>query len=152
MEFSLDGEEEDERVENIPIFWYMGISLDQTDDDWPSVWRNIMHSRLVCGRLGTLLRWEGEDTKTLESLYREVVQAILLYGLEAWVLLTSMSKRLEGTHTELLKLIMGKRVRSLGDRTWETLRTGGRGKSVGEDIHRVTSGNRGAVGGATSLI
>ena len=30
--------------------------------------------------------------------------------------------------------------------------TGGSGNPVGEDLHRSTAGNRGAVGGATSLI
>ena len=28
MEFSLDGEEGNERVENVPTFWYIGIPLD----------------------------------------------------------------------------------------------------------------------------
>ena len=31
-------------------------------------------------------------------------------------------------------------------------RTRGSGNAVGEDLHRATTGNRGAVGGATSLI
>ena len=33
MEFSLDWEEGDERVEIVPIFWYMGRPLYQTDDN-----------------------------------------------------------------------------------------------------------------------
>ena len=31
-----------------------------------------------------------------------------------------MTKRLEGTHTKFLQLIMGKQARRLGDGTWET--------------------------------
>ena len=31
-----------------------------------------------------------------------------------------MDKMLEGTHTDFLRLIMGKRVSRLGDGTWET--------------------------------
>ena len=93
-EFNLEGEEGDERVENVPTFRYMGRPIDQTDDDWTAVHRNIMRSRLVWGRLGTLLRREGADTKVQESFYMEVVQAILLYGSETWVLLVSMEKRI----------------------------------------------------------
>ena len=31
------------------------ITINYTDDDWPAVRRNIMHARLVWGRLGTLI-------------------------------------------------------------------------------------------------
>ena len=37
MEFSLDGEGGDKRVENVPTFQYLGIPLDQTDNDWKAV-------------------------------------------------------------------------------------------------------------------
>ena len=52
------------------------------------------------------------------SVYREVVQAILLYRLETFVLSASMAKRIEGTHTEFLRMITGKRAKRLGDGTW----------------------------------
>ena len=42
------------------------------------------------------------------SFYRAVVQAILLYGSETWVLLASMEKQIEGTHTDFLQMITGK--------------------------------------------
>ena len=54
--------------------------LDQIDDDFPAVRRNIMRARLDCGRLGTLLRWEGADPKVSEGFYRAVVQVVLLLG------------------------------------------------------------------------
>ena len=41
----------------------------------------------------------GGRKNMLASFYRAVVQAILLYGLETWVLLESIAKRIEGTHT-----------------------------------------------------
>ena len=55
IEFNLDGEEVDERVENVPTFRYMGRPLYQTDDDWTAVQRNIMHARSVRGSLGTII-------------------------------------------------------------------------------------------------
>ena len=59
MGFSLEGGEGKEGVENVKTFRYLGSPLDQRDDDWLAVRRNIMHARLVWGRLGTLLRREG---------------------------------------------------------------------------------------------
>ena len=55
MYFNLYGREGYDRVENVPTFRYLGKPLDQKDDDWPDVWRNIMHARLVWGGLGTLI-------------------------------------------------------------------------------------------------
>ena len=102
MDFNPDGEEGDERGENLPTFLYLGRPLDQMDDDWTAVQENIMHTRSVWGRLGTLLQREGEDPKVSESFNWEVVQAILLYRSETWVLLESMAKMIEGMHTEFL--------------------------------------------------
>ena len=99
MEFNLDREEGDERVENVPNFRYLGRPLDQTDDDWTDVRRNIMRARSVWGRLETLLRREGAETRVSEIFHRAVVQAILLYRSETWVFLASMTKRIEVTHT-----------------------------------------------------
>ena len=45
MEFSIYGEEGDERVENVTTFRYLGRLLDQTDDDWPAMRGNIMCAR-----------------------------------------------------------------------------------------------------------
>ena len=55
-----------------------------------------------------------------EIFYRAVVQAIPLYGSETWILSASMANRIEGTHTEFLKIITGNRAKQLGDGTWET--------------------------------
>ena len=52
-----------------------------------------------------------------EIFYRAVVHEIIVYGLEMWVLSVSMAKRVEGTHTEFLKLITGNRARRVGDGT-----------------------------------
>ena len=88
-------------------FQYLGSPLDQTDDDWPAMRRNTMHTRLFWGRLGTLLQREGAYPRVAAMFYRAVVQAILLYGSEIWVILIAMERKVEGTHTELLRQITG---------------------------------------------
>ena len=45
MDFSLEVEEADDMVESVEMFKYLGRILDQTDDDWPAVRRNIMCAR-----------------------------------------------------------------------------------------------------------
>ena len=84
-----------------------------------------MRARSVWGRLGTLIRQEGSKPRVSEIFYRVVVQAILLYGLETWVLSAEMAKRVDGTHTGFMRLITGMRERQLGDMTRETPGAGG---------------------------
>ena len=74
-------------------FRYLGSPLDQTDDDWPDMRQNSMHASLVWGRLGALLRREGAYPRVAEMFYRAVVQVVLLYRSEMWVLLASMRRK-----------------------------------------------------------
>ena len=48
---------------------------------------------------------------------------VLFFGLETWVLLASMERKLEGTHTGFLRQVMGKKAQQISDMTWETSRT-----------------------------
>ena len=121
INFSLERGEGEERMEDVATFRYLGRPLDQTYDEWPTLRRNIMRARLVWGGLGTLLQREGSDPRVEEMFYRAVVQAILLYGLDTWVLLEAMERKVEGTHTGFLRQITGKLVWRLLDRMWDTI-------------------------------
>ena len=107
-------------VEDVETFSYLGRTLYQIDDDWPSVRRNIMCARLVWGVLGTLIWMEGEYPRVAAMFYRSVVQGILLYGLDMWVLSSAMQKKVEGSHTSFLRHITGKRAWRIVDEMWET--------------------------------
>ena len=74
-------------MEGVVTFKYLGHTLDQTDDYWLAVSQNIMPARSVLGRLGTLLIREGVAPKVSEMFYRAVAQVVLLFGLEAGILL-----------------------------------------------------------------
>ena len=67
-----------------------------------------MHTRSVWRRLGTLLQWEGAETRVSEIFYRAVAQAVLLFRSETWVILEKMERKVEGTHMGFLRQITGK--------------------------------------------
>ena len=90
-----------------------------------------MRARLVWGRLGTLIRREGAYPRVAEMFYREVAQAILLYGSEMWVLLAKMDKKVEGEHMGFLRNIVVKQARRIVYGTWET---------PGEEVVQETAG------------
>ena len=58
------------------------------------------------------------DTQVSETFYRVVVQGVLLFGSELWVLSEEMVSKVEGTQTWLLLQIKGKRVCKNPYRMW----------------------------------
>ena len=53
--------------------------------------------------------------------YREVAQAVIIFGSETWEIFVEMERKLEGRHTGFLIRIMGKQLQQIEDGTWETL-------------------------------
>ena len=105
MEFSLYGREGGALVEGMVQFKYLGLPLDKTDDYWPAVRQNVKRARRVWGRLGKMLQREGAEIKVSEILYRAVLQALLLFGSESWVMLKTAEKTVEGAHTGFMHQI-----------------------------------------------
>ena len=91
------------------MFRYLKRLMDWSEYDWASVLSRIRKARQVWGRFGKLLQREGADPEVLANFYRAVVQALLLYGAETWVILEPMKKKLEGVHTGFLRQVTGKR-------------------------------------------
>ena len=79
-------------------FRYLGRFLTSTDDNWPAVSGNIWKARASWGRLVRVLGREGADLKVSRSLYTAVIQQVLLFGAESWVLTKNMESALDAFH------------------------------------------------------
>ena len=64
------------------------------------------------------MRREGADPIILEKFYCVVVQVVLLFGSETWVLTAAMLQKLEGVHVGFLRQVTGMKAQSLGGDTW----------------------------------
>ena len=87
-------------VEVVANFNYLGGTLDQKDDYWPSVRENIMRAR-------TLLRKEGAESKVSAMFYRAVAQAVLLFVSKTLLILVEMEHKVEGTHMWFFNISRG---------------------------------------------
>jgi hypothetical protein len=67
------------------------------------------------GRLGRLLSKEKADPKSMASVNKAVVQAMLLYGSESWVLTQQMEKSLQSFHHKGARYITGQHIRKNSD-------------------------------------
>ena len=68
--------------------------------------------------MGKLLRREGAEPQVSAMFYRALVQTVLLFGAETWVLSEAVSRKLEGVHVGFLRQITGQRAVRQEDGTW----------------------------------
>jgi hypothetical protein len=84
---------------------------------------NLRKARIKWGRISRILSKDGEDPKAMASFYKAIVQSVLLYGSESWVLTLAMEKQLQGFHRRCAQYITGQNIRQNKDGTWTYLST-----------------------------
>lgn len=105
-------------IKNVSEFKYLGRVVERNDDDWPAVNRNLQKARVAWGRLCRILSKEGANPKAMASVYKAVVQAVLLFGSETWVLTLGMEKKLQSFHRRCARYITGQHIRQNPDESW----------------------------------
>ena len=78
---------------------YLGRTFPSYDNDWSEVERNLWRAQGNWGRLEKILGREGADRRTAGVFYMAVVQAVLLFGSETWILTPWLEKYLGGFTT-----------------------------------------------------
>jgi len=107
--FSIHGEP----LESVSVFTYLGRPLSSTDDDWPAIYKNISTARKRWARISRVLAREGADPGVSAMFYKAVVQSVLLYGCETWVVTPAVLRVLSGFHHRVARRLTGKRGRYL---------------------------------------
>ena len=64
---------------------YLGQVILAADDDWPAVVQNLSWSRKVWIRMSRILSREGAAPRVYSFFLKAVVQAVLLFIAETWV-------------------------------------------------------------------
>ena len=59
------------------------------------------------GRLTKILVREGADKRTVGRFYMPVVQAVILFGYETWVLTPRLEKYIESFHHRVVRKMLG---------------------------------------------
>ena len=84
------------------------------DDDWPAVVGNLVKARKSWGRLSRILSREGADKRVSGNLFKAVVQAVILFGAETWVLTPRIEQSLESFLHGAARQITGRKPRRGG--------------------------------------
>ena len=85
-------------LERVEVIWYLGRLLLQDDDDIQAMRSQLCKAHGMWARVGQVLRKENAPPRVSAKFYKAIVQSVLLYGSETWVLSTAALARLEGFH------------------------------------------------------
>ena len=108
----------DRPLTSVSSFKYLGRVLSASDDDWPAVIRNLWRARQKWERLSRVLGREGSYARKLGMFNIVVVQAVLLYSSEAWVMSPRIRRTLGGYHHRVVKRMTGRILHRNLDETW----------------------------------
>ena len=103
-----------EPLENFAKFRYLGQVLTAGDDDWIAVVGKLGKAQHSWGWLSRILRLEGSDPKVSGSFYKAVVQVVLLFGAETWVLTPRMKRSLDSFQHRVARRITGRQPQRRG--------------------------------------
>ena len=70
----------------VTSFKYLGLTISSSKDNWPEVEQNLWSAQGKWGRLVKLFGREGANSRMEGRLYVDLVQAVILFGLETWVM------------------------------------------------------------------
>ena len=86
--------------------------MTEGDDDWPAVAGNLAKDRKSWGRLQGILSREGATKRVSGNFFKAVVQQVLLFGTETWVVSLMMERALSA-------FINGAARRLTGRQSWK---------------------------------
>ena len=92
----------------VSSFKYLGRVLSESDNNWPAVICNLRIARNKWAHILWVLGQEGADSQTSVMLYTAVVQVVLLYRSESWVMSLRICKALGGFHRQIIQQLTGR--------------------------------------------
>ena len=91
----------------VTSFKYLGRVILETEDDWPSLVRNLAWANTVWRRILRVLIREGVTPLVSGFFFKAVIQVVLLFGAETWVVTPCIGTPLGGFQTQWAIRIMG---------------------------------------------
>ena len=107
-----------QEIDQVQQFCYLGRPLAADDQDDIAISHNLAKARNTWGRLRPILAANGATPKIMARFYLAIVQAILLYGSETWVLSKRDLGRLEAFHKRCARNIAHRPITRQLDGTW----------------------------------
>ena len=105
-------------IERVSDFRYLGRDLEETDDDTLAIDSRLKKARKRWNQVHPVLARKGARARIMARAYVSVVQAVLLFGSETWVIKEREWQKLESFHHSCARRITRRLIRSNPDGTW----------------------------------
>ena len=89
----------------LKMFKYLGQILLFDNSDYPAVDGNLWKARWICGRFYYMIIWYESDTWTSGRFYIAVVQCVLMFRTNTWVIKTCILRSMGSIHNWAAHLI-----------------------------------------------
>jgi hypothetical protein len=101
-----------EKINIVKQFKYLGRIIDDNDNDLAAVEAQLKKARMTWGRIGKILKKKtNSNPKIMSIFYKVIIQSVLLYGSESWVLNNLAKEKLQSFHHRCARYITGRHIR-----------------------------------------
>ena len=108
-------------LESMSVFPYLGAKVSYNNSYWVSLYANLSRAQKRFGVAAKVLRQTGAHMKAQAMIYKSVVQTVLLYGCDRWVVTGKMMALLKVFHYKVACILEGLTERRAEDGEWEWL-------------------------------
>ena len=95
-------------LEKVTAFCYLGRIVAGNNSDWPAVYKNLQKAKAKWALISRPLLKTGVAPRFVGMFYKAIVQAVLLYGCETWVITPDILRLLESFHHRVARRISHK--------------------------------------------
>lgn len=107
------------KLEQVGEFKYLGRILTDNDDDTKAIDNQLKKARQQWDAISRILKREGANAMTMAKFYMAVVQAVLLYGADSWVITEKNWKKLRSFHNKALRHMTGRHIIKDSEDNWQ---------------------------------
>ena len=105
VNFQLNGND----IKKVSDFKYLGRIINNKDNDLKAVENQLKKARATWGRIGKILKIKTDSNiKIMSIFYKVIVQTILLFGAESWVINENVRNKLRTFHNRCARFITGR--------------------------------------------
>ena len=105
-------------LETATSFKYLGQVILAADNDWLAVMNNLSWARKVWSRIPGIISREGAAQRVSRFFFKSVVQAVLIFGADTWLVTPRMGKALGGFWNQTARRLKGHLPRRTPYRRW----------------------------------
>ena len=102
----------------VTSFKYLGRLILATDYNWPAVMRKLDRAKKFWSRMLLIVSREGASPWVSRFFFKAVIQAVLIFREETWVVTPLTGKALGGFQTHVARRMMGQLPRRTTERKW----------------------------------